>query len=308
MAGAVGQWAEAQAELPWGQAALIARDNALRAELNLHARAEARARGWVIGPALRVALPGGEEREYRVGDRVIARQNRRDLDTDNGDRGTVSEVDARRGQIAVLVDDGRRVRYPLEYLSRGLVEHAYALTGHGAQGGTLEATPVVGHPQDHSREWTYTAASRERTLSGVWLIEEERERDPGHDLPEVPSPLADPILRLGRALERTEAEALALEQWVAPGGWAPEWEAEPSSGPPRTATEGRLSRDPLLGPQGRTHPGKPARQPDPARTPADPGRDPLLPRWERELEDRDVTLDREPDAGPEPAAEVEPEP
>ena len=291
VAGAVGQWAEAQAELPWGQAALIARDNALRAELNAHARAEARVRGWVTGPGLRVELAGGEEREYRVGERVIARQNRRDLDTDNGDRGTVTEVDARRGQIAVLVDDGRRVRYPHEYLARGLVEHAYALTGHGAQGGTLEATPIVGRPQDHSREWTYTAASRERTLSGVWLIEEERERDPGHDLPEVPSPLADPILRLGRALERTEAEDLALEQWVAPGGWAPEWETEPSSGP-RTATQGRPPRDPLLGRQARTHPEKPAPEPGPEPTP--PHRDAIrsfragsvsgttgTPRWTR---------------------------
>jgi ATP-dependent exoDNAse (exonuclease V) alpha subunit len=80
-AAAVTEWADAQANLPWGQAALVARSNELREELNLRARGEASARGW-LGPE-RLEIAG---REYRIGERVVARRNDRVLDADNGDR------------------------------------------------------------------------------------------------------------------------------------------------------------------------------------------------------------------------------
>ncbi|MEW6581193.1 MAG: MobF family relaxase [Actinomycetota bacterium] len=162
---AVADWACAQAEAPPGEVILVCRDNALREELNGAARAEASRRGWLRGPGLEVA-----GREFRVGDRVIARRNDRLLDTDNGDRGTVVAIDSGSGTLRVATDDGRSVAYPAGYVARGLLEHAYAVTGHGAQGATVERAIVVARPTDHSAEWSYTAASRGRRASRGYLL------------------------------------------------------------------------------------------------------------------------------------------
>ena len=42
------------------------------------------------------------------------------------------------------------------------VEHAYCLTGHGMQGGTVEHATVVATPRALTRGWSYTALSRAR--------------------------------------------------------------------------------------------------------------------------------------------------
>ena len=42
------------------------------------------------------------------------------------------------------------------------VGHAYALTGHGAQGATATWAGVIGRPEEFTREWGYTAVSRPR--------------------------------------------------------------------------------------------------------------------------------------------------
>jgi conjugative relaxase-like TrwC/TraI family protein len=209
---AVRTWAEAQADLPWGAAALLARDNELRRELNVRARVEARARGWVRGLPLEVG-----SRDYRVGDRVIARRNDRMLDTDNGDRGTVAELRPDRNEVVVLTDDSRRVVYPAWYLAAGLLEHAYAMTGHGAQGATVERGPRVARPEDHSREWTYTADARERQASPTFLVDappagELAAAEEGHGPIGVGVLRRDPVARYLRSLARREAESLASEE------------------------------------------------------------------------------------------------
>ena len=50
---------------------------------------------------------------------------------------------------------------PAEYVAEH-VEHAYALTGHGMQGATVEAAIVVASPRDLTAGWSYTALSRAR--------------------------------------------------------------------------------------------------------------------------------------------------
>ena len=42
------------------------------------------------------------------------------------------------------------------------VEHAYCLTGHGMQGGTVEHATVLAQPRELSQGWSYTALSRAR--------------------------------------------------------------------------------------------------------------------------------------------------
>lgn len=71
-------------------------------------------------------------RELAVGDRVICRHN--DRAVDNGMRGTVRHLNAER---VVIDTDGGLVReLPASYVAEYL-DHAYALTGHGMQGGTV---------------------------------------------------------------------------------------------------------------------------------------------------------------------------
>jgi conjugative relaxase-like TrwC/TraI family protein len=160
---AVGEWGAAVGEHGLDQAVVIARSNDTRAALNERARELVRARGWL-----------GEERDYgpitmAAGDRVICRRNDREVDVDNGTRGTVRAV--HRTKI-VIETDGRTIReLPAAYVARH-VEHAYALTGHGVQGGTVEWASVVAAPHELTRGWSYTALSRARARTRLFVLEE----------------------------------------------------------------------------------------------------------------------------------------
>ena len=147
------EWARASAEVGPAQAVMIARDNDTRAALNTAARELWRALGLL-----------GEEHTYgsvevAVGDRVICRRNDRLIDVDNGMRGTVRHLDADR--VVIDTDSGLVRELPAAYVSEHL-EHAYALTGHGMQGGTVETAVVVASPRDLTAGWSYTALSRAR--------------------------------------------------------------------------------------------------------------------------------------------------
>ena len=136
---AVAEWAAAVGEVGVEQAVMIARDNDTRHALNTAARELRRDQGQL-----------GEQRVYgrrelAVGDRVICRRNDALLDVDNGTRGTVRHLDEHR---VVIETDSRLVReLPAQYVAEH-VEHAYALTGHGMQGATVEAAIVVASPRD----------------------------------------------------------------------------------------------------------------------------------------------------------------
>lgn len=209
----VAEWARAQEDQGWGQVALIARDNALREELNLRARSVALERGWIGGEVVEVG-EAERARQFTPGDRIIARRNDRAIDTENGTRGTVAAADPVARTLTVAADDGRRIVYPAEYLDQGLVEHAYALTGHTSQGATLERAPVVGRPSDFTAEWGYVAHSRERVSSPTFLIAEARADAGREDAGGLQTPVASPaetITRYLAALGRSEAEDLAVE-------------------------------------------------------------------------------------------------
>ena len=94
-----------------------------------------------------------------VGDRVICRRNDRLIDVDNGMRGSVRHVDGDR--VVIDTDSGLVRELPAAYVSEHL-EHAYSLTGHGMQGGTVETAVVVASPRDLTAGWSYTALSRAR--------------------------------------------------------------------------------------------------------------------------------------------------
>jgi conjugative relaxase-like TrwC/TraI family protein len=214
---ALSDWSAAQAPRPWGQATLVARDNATRERLNAGAREWARADG-----RLGEAMTAGE-REFCVGDRIITRRNDRLYDVDNGTRGTVRTVDPDTRELVMESDAGGLHRLPTDYLAAH-TEHAYALTGHGMQGGTVEWTGAVGTPEDFTRNWAYTALSRGREPTRLYVAAElpahaqERAAERAEVAPEAPPEPGPALGRLARAMRRPDDEPLALERLAADEG------------------------------------------------------------------------------------------
>ncbi|HEX5923228.1 MAG TPA: AAA family ATPase, partial [Baekduia sp.] len=207
---AVAAWREHQAMCPWGQAVLIARDNHRRERLNALVRAELRRDGR-LGESVHVA-----GHEFAVGDRVIARRNDRRRAVDNGTRGTVIAVDPTEKDILVCTDAGAQRTLDAAYVTDH-VQHAYALTAHTIQGGTVEWAGVVGHPDDFTRNWSYTALSRAREATELFLIDAptERELDRADIAPNQPAELGDqrtPLEHLEAAMRRRDDEDLALDR------------------------------------------------------------------------------------------------
>lgn len=147
-------------------------------------------------------------REFAVGDRVVAMKNSRGLGVRNGTRGTISEVDPGRRSLSVQTDEGAQVELPESYVTRR-VRHAYALTGHKAQGKTVSQAFVLADDATY-REWAYTALSRGTEANRLYVIHREGELpdDLTHGAPARPEVLAD----LTRGLERSAAKTLAVEE------------------------------------------------------------------------------------------------
>jgi conjugative relaxase-like TrwC/TraI family protein len=223
---AVSQWATAVEAHGVEQSVLIARDGETRQALNELAREQRRELGLL-----------GEDRGYgpvtvAVGDRVICRNNDRDLDVDNGTRGTVRHLDP--DQVTIETDAHLIRTLPAAYVADH-VEHAYALTGHGMQGATVEHAIVLATPHDLSRGWSYTALSRAR--GHTQLVIRDTTPTPAnrdeyapitHNQPHTPRELLARVAR--RMLERDD-EDLALDQLV-PAGRADDPQLANSAAPP----------------------------------------------------------------------------
>jgi hypothetical protein len=207
---ALAEWMNAAAEVGPAQAVMIARENEMRDALNYAARELRRTQGAL-----------GEERDYgalqlAVGDRVICRRNDRTVDVDNGMRGTVRHVAPAR---VVIDTDGGLVReLPAAYV-REYVEHAYALTGHGMQGGTVQTAIVLAGPRDLSAGWSYTALSRARGETRLLVHEENL----GYKRSEFAPPdqtekaaRAELLARVERRMTERDDEDLAIEQLPTP--------------------------------------------------------------------------------------------
>jgi conjugative relaxase-like TrwC/TraI family protein len=210
---AVAEWAAMVGEVGVEQAVMIARDNDTRQPLNTAARELRRDQGQL-----------GERRVYghrelAVGDRVICRRNDALLDVDNGTRGTVRHLEEHR---AVIETDSHLVReLPAQYVAEH-VEHAYALTGHGMQGATVEAAIVVATPRDLTAGWSYTALSRARASTRLLLHDDHAVRERADHAPEPthePVSREELLARAGRRMLERDDQDLAIEQ-LTPAGRA----------------------------------------------------------------------------------------
>jgi conjugative relaxase-like TrwC/TraI family protein len=208
---ALAEWQRAVVAVGPAQAVMIARDNDTRTELNRAAR-ELQATLGVLG----------EERSYgtvelAAGDRVICRRNDRIVDVDNGMRGTVRHLDAER--VVIDTDSGLVRDLPAAYVAEH-VEHAYALTGHGMQGGTVESALVLASPRDLTAGWSYTALSRARGETRLLVYDDQFSKERSEFAPAeetATATRADLLARVERRMLERDDEDLAIEQLPAAG-------------------------------------------------------------------------------------------
>jgi conjugative relaxase-like TrwC/TraI family protein len=209
--------AKARLLADWWQAAshdlqgnvMIALRRADVADLNAAARTLMEAEGRLGTERLEVVGV-----DLAVGDRIVCRRNSQALGVRNGTRGTVADVDLEGGCLTVATDRGDSVELPQTYLEAGHVQHAYALTGHAAQGLTVERAFVLGPERGRLREWSYVALSRAREQTRLYVTEPVGEEESHfHELDD-----RDPLTRLAQALEESAQERLASEQRPPPAG------------------------------------------------------------------------------------------
>src|SRR4051812_5998515 len=210
IAAALEDWRRAVGEHGIAQAVLIARDNDTRAALNSAAREHVRAKGQL-----------GDDADYgpvtvAVGERIICRRNDRFADVDNGTRGTVFETHPHG--LLIGTDAGPLRTLPAAYVGEH-VEHAYCLTGHGMQGGTVEHATVVGAPRALTRGWSYTALSRARAATRLHIdgddepagVQAERAEVAPHDAQLRPQ-RDDVLVRTAQRMTIRDDEDLAVTQ------------------------------------------------------------------------------------------------
>jgi chromosome segregation ATPase len=131
-------------------------------------------------------------------------------------RGTVIAVDPTEKDLVVRTDAGAQRRLDASYVAEHL-QHAYALTAHTIQGATVEWAGVVGRPEDFTRNWSYTALSRAREPTELFILDTptERELDRIEIAPNQTRWLGDertPIERLETAMRCRDDEDLALDR------------------------------------------------------------------------------------------------
>lgn len=145
-------------------ALLLAQDNDTVRPLNELARSHLASSGHLTGSNLEA---GG--RHHQQGDRVICLLNNPGLGVLNGDLATVISVDSDAGALTIRLDRDPGARLlPASYVEEGHIDHGYALTGHKAQGITVDHTfAVVG--DGTSREWAYVVMSRGRGSNRAYL-------------------------------------------------------------------------------------------------------------------------------------------
>ncbi len=123
----------------------------------------------MAGPELE--LPGGR---FAPGDRVVVKRNDRRRGVDNGDRGRVLAVDREQGSLLLQIGD-RQVVLDHDYLTGTTSDgeptllHGYAITGHVAQGLTVDRSYVLAD-EGISLEWGYVALSRGREENQLYLV------------------------------------------------------------------------------------------------------------------------------------------
>lgn len=177
-----------------GRAIMIGLRRAEVDNLNHRAREHLDAAGWLTG----LTHYTDTDQPLQAGDRIVCLRNDRGLDVVNGLQAEVTGVE--RDGLHITSDTGRDLTLPWDYADRH-VTHGYAITGHKAQGLTVDHTFVYGSDALY-KEWGYVALSRGRASNHLYLHDLDDILDDGPHTREH----TDPITRTARQLERSQAQ------------------------------------------------------------------------------------------------------
>jgi conjugative relaxase-like TrwC/TraI family protein len=195
-------WWRAAAEGDLRDSVMLAHRRADVRDLNEGARALLQESGRLGEQAL---VAG--EREFRSGDRVVCRRNDPALGVRNGTRASVRAVDPVLGIITLQMDGGPSCQLHARYAAEHL-DHGYALTGHAAQGASVERAFVLVRAEGALAEWGYVTASRARTETRLYAVGPEL--SPVEGLARIdPGPATRHLVG---ALSRAAAEQAAVER------------------------------------------------------------------------------------------------
>ena len=144
---------------PDGSRLVLAHRRVDVAELNNAIRATRQERGELQNERLYQTAEG--ERAFAKGDRLLFRENNRDLGVKNGMLGTVEKADP--GRLEIRLDSARgpgRI-VSVSMADYAAVDHGYATTIHKAQGATVDRSFVLASGS-MDRHLTYVGMSRHR--------------------------------------------------------------------------------------------------------------------------------------------------
>ncbi len=175
-------------------------------QLNEQARARLAESGVIGGDE--VVLGG---RGFATGDLVLALRNDRRLDVLNGTRAVIERIDIEHQAIHCRTDDHRPLRLPFDYAASRHLTHAYAMTIHKAQGATYDRCFVLASDQ-LTKESAYTALSRARSGTDLYVVSEHARADEAHMEEYGDSAMQS----LRRSVGRSGAKAMAVEAEPAP--------------------------------------------------------------------------------------------
>lgn len=177
-------------------------------DLNARARQRLEIAG-LLGPLTVTAA----SQEFAVGDAVVCNRNARRLRVDTGTRGHLVAVDpdSPATTATMRLADGTDRQLPRGHLDGGGLSYGYALTGHRAQGQTVNRAWVLGSDLLY-QEWAYTALSRHRESAQLYVV---GKTEPPEWV-EHPEALAtdgrSPLQQMIRAAKISRAQLLALDQ------------------------------------------------------------------------------------------------
>lgn len=208
-----------------GRGPMIAGPNRVRAALNERARRRLLEDGTISGRPLVAA-----EREFAVGDWVLARKNDSRLRSvgggfvKNGRGGTVIGLDHGQRSATVRFDSEGVITLPAEYLEAGSLEYGYARTTYGVEGATLDRTGY--HVSDTSSfEEGYVALTRAKSSTRIYLVDGTAPGDDdashrAHDAAETGLDTVSRALEQRRAKELAhDADPTAAVVWKNFAGW-----------------------------------------------------------------------------------------